>query len=188
MPVLSLTFTPTPAIPFSRHRIPSATKIQCCSSSQANNGYASSTFPEKQRLASSSVAGKVPPPRPHRIILVRHGESEGNVDESVYTRTADPKISLTEKGKAQARECGKAIREMIKKDGIESWKVYFYVSPYRRTRETLRFVGRAFERSRIAGVREEPRLREQDFGTLFCSLYESQFENLNARKKMERIA
>ncbi|XP_024031553.1 phosphoglycerate mutase-like protein AT74H [Morus notabilis] len=181
MPVLSVTFAPTPAIPFSRHRIPSATKIQCCSSSQANNGYASSTFPEKQRLASSSVAGKVPPPRPHRIILVRHGESEGNVDESVYTRTADPKISLTEKGKAQARECGKAIREMIKKDGIESWKVYFYVSPYRRTRETLRFVGRAFERSRIAGVREEPRLREQDFGNF------QDREKMRVEKKLRNL-
>uniref|UniRef100_A0A453MEH3 Uncharacterized protein n=1 Tax=Aegilops tauschii subsp. strangulata TaxID=200361 RepID=A0A453MEH3_AEGTS len=44
------------------------------------------------------------------------------------------------------------------------WKVYFYVSPYRRTLETLRGVGRAFDARRIAGVREEPRIREQDFG------------------------
>ncbi|NDW60502.1 histidine phosphatase family protein, partial [Yangia sp. PrR004] len=46
----------------------------------------------------------------------------------------------------------------------DDWKVYFYVSPYRRTLETLRGMGRAFETNRIAGVREEPRLREQDFG------------------------
>ena len=42
--------------------------------------------------------------------------------------------------------------------------VYFYVSPYLRTLQTLRGIGAAFERRRIAGVREEPRLREQDFG------------------------
>lgn len=106
----------------------------------------------------------VPPPRPRRIILVRHGQSEGNVDESAYTRVADPKIALTEKGKVEAEECGKRIREMIEKDGVDDWQVYFYVSPYRRTLETLQFLGRAFERSRIAGMTKEPRLREQDFG------------------------
>lgn len=39
-----------------------------------------------------------PPPgiitKPHRIILVRHGESTGNVDEKVYVRTPDWKVSL----------------------------------------------------------------------------------------------
>lgn len=76
----------------------------------------------------------------------------------------DPKISLTAKGKAEAEECGWRIREMIEEDGADDWKVYFYVSPYKRTLETLQHLGRAFERSRIAGMREEPRIREQDFG------------------------
>ncbi|CAA0838177.1 Phosphoglycerate mutase-like protein AT74 [Striga hermonthica] len=49
-------------------------------------------------------------------------------------------------------------------DGAEDWKVYFYVSPYKRSLDTLRNLAKAFDRSRIAGVREEPRLREQDFG------------------------
>ena len=87
------------------------------------------------------------------------------MDESVYTSVADPKIGLTQKGIAEAEACGRRIREMIKKDQADDWKVYFYVSPYRRTLETLRNVGKAFGRSRIAGVREEARLREQDFGT-----------------------
>lgn len=79
---------------------------------------------------------------------------------------ADPNIALTEKGLKEAAECGHVIKEMIKKDGADDWKVYFYVSPYRRARETLRNVGKAFGRSRIVGLREEPRLREQDFGTV----------------------
>ncbi|XP_042951741.1 phosphoglycerate mutase-like protein AT74H [Carya illinoinensis] len=148
-------------------RFTSKSFIQCCENPISEsvkltdiNGLA--TFPEKNALRWS--AAKVPPPRPRRIILVRHGQSEGNVDESVYTRVADPKIALTEKGRAEAEECGEMIKELIEQDKVDSWKVYFYVSPYRRTLETLKNLARPFERSRIAGLREEPRLREQDFG------------------------
>lgn len=114
------------------------------------------------------------PPRPRRIILIRHGESEGNVDESAYTRIPDSKICLTEKGWKQAVKCGKNIRQLIESDQNDDWKVYFYVSPYKRTLQTLRGIGTAFERDRIAGVREEPRLREQDFGEFLkkrCAVY-----------------
>ncbi|CAI5477244.1 unnamed protein product [Closterium sp. Yama58-4] len=134
--------------------------------------------------------------RPTRIILVRHGQSEGNLDEGIYTRIADSRVSLTPLGFEQAVECGKQIRKLIEfdrrkkeKQGREGeggrrnagggdsgegdhngdeeeddWGVYFYVSPYLRTLQTLRGIGRAFERQHILGVREEPRLREQDFG------------------------
>ncbi|PHT57693.1 Phosphoglycerate mutase-like protein AT74 [Capsicum baccatum] len=144
--------------------------ISCCSnndeqyySSTQHNGWVLNTFPEKNLVPHQH--GIVKPPRPKRIILVRHGESEGNVDESVYTRVADPKVGLTEKGVIEAEECGRKMREMIEKnDDDDDWKVYFYVSPYKRGIETLRNLALSFERSRIAGVREEPRLREQDFG------------------------
>ncbi|KAE9612887.1 hypothetical protein Lal_00027527 [Lupinus albus] len=102
------------------------------------------------QLTSNAISGpeKNPimkiPSRPRRIILVRHGESEGNVDESLYTRVAD----LTEKGKVQAEECGHRIKNLIEKD---------------KALETLKSLARPFERSRIAGFREEPRIREQDF-------------------------
>jgi broad specificity phosphatase PhoE len=105
-------------------------------------------------------------PRPQRIILVRHGQSEGNIDEGAYTIIPDSKIALTEVGWKQAVLCGKKIRKIIENDDVDDWQVYFYVSPYRRTLQTLRGIGMAFERERIAGVREEPRLREQDFGGL----------------------
>ncbi|XP_015693977.2 phosphoglycerate mutase-like protein AT74H [Oryza brachyantha] len=107
-----------------------------------------------------------PPPRPRRIVLVRHGESEGNVDEAAYTRVPDPRIGLTPRGWRHAEDCGRSLRRLVSTGAGagDDWKVYFYVSPYRRTLETLRGLGRAFEAQRIAGVREEPRLREQDFG------------------------
>ncbi|XP_066376851.1 uncharacterized protein [Miscanthus floridulus] len=109
------------------------------------------------------VAAPPPPPRPRRIVLVQHGESEGNVDEAAYTRVPDPRIGLTAQGWSDADDCGRRLRDLFAQDG-DDWKVYFYVSPYRRSLETLRGMGHAFEPHRIVGVREEPRLREQDFG------------------------
>lgn len=97
---------------------------------------------------------------------VRHGQSEGNVDEAAYTRVPDPRIGLTSRGWEEAEASGRRIRELVS-TGCDDWKVYFYVSPYRRTLETLRGLGKAFEPERIAGVREEPRIREQDFGESF---------------------
>lgn len=100
---------------------------------------------------------------PKRIILVRHGESEGNIDTEAYSTTPDHKIPLTPDGLAQARGAGASIRRLFDSGGA-SWRVYFYVSPYDRTRSTLREIGRSFSKQRIIGVREECRIREQDFG------------------------
>ncbi|KAK3140762.1 hypothetical protein QOZ80_5AG0405470 [Eleusine coracana subsp. coracana] len=98
---------------------------------------------------------------PKRIILVRHGESQGNLDMSAYTTTPDYRIPLTPLGADQARAAGRRIRDVV---SANNWKVHFYVSPYARTRATLREIGRAFPRDRVIGVREECRVREQDFG------------------------
>lgn len=102
---------------------------------------------------------------PKRIILLRHGESAGNIDGSAYTTTPDHKIPLTSQGIDQAKNAGCRIRQVISDSGeCSNWKVYFYVSPYERTRSTLREIGRAFPKKRVIGVREECRVREQDFG------------------------
>ncbi|CAM5244828.1 hypothetical protein SVIOM342S_00744 [Streptomyces violaceorubidus] len=92
--------------------------------------------------------------RPRRIVLVRHGESTGNVDDTVYEREPDHALALTDRGRAQAEETGKRLREVFGRDRIS-----VYVSPYRRTRQTLR----AFRLDPdLVRIREEPRLREQD--------------------------
>lgn len=94
--------------------------------------------------------------RPRRIVLVRHGESAGNADDTVYEREPDHALALTEKGWQQAEETGKRLREVFGRE-----RVSVYVSPYRRTHETLR----AFHLDpELIRVREEPRLREQDWG------------------------
>lgn len=103
---------------------------------------------------------------PKRIILMRHGESQGNLDDAAYTTTPDYKISLTQQGLDQARLAGASLRQVVSDTGSDphNWRVYFYVSPYERTRSTLREIGRSFSKNRIIGVREECRIREQDFG------------------------
>ncbi|MCX4659692.1 histidine phosphatase family protein [Streptomyces sp. SID4919] len=94
--------------------------------------------------------------RPRRIVLVRHGESEGNSDDTVYEREPDHALALTHTGRRQAEETGKQLRDLF---GPE--RVSVYVSPYRRTHQTLRAFDLAPGSMR---VREEPRLREQDWG------------------------
>ena len=98
--------------------------------------------------------------RPHRIILIRHAESLGNVDENEYVTTPDWKISLSEKGKEQAQVAGERLCDIIGDRG----KVFFYVSPYMRTRQTLDEILKSFSRSQVIGIREEPRIVEQQFG------------------------
>ncbi|MFJ9037678.1 histidine phosphatase family protein [Streptomyces sp. NPDC102406] len=94
--------------------------------------------------------------RPRRIVLVRHGESEGNADDTVYEREPDHALALTETGRLQAEETGRELRELF---GDE--RVSVYVSPYRRTHETFQAFGLDPD---LVRVREEPRLREQDWG------------------------
>ena len=50
---------------------------------------------------------------PLRIWLVRHGESEGNVDLDVYRTHADHAIPLSERGRDQARIAGAHLREHL---------------------------------------------------------------------------
>jgi len=113
---------------------------------------------------------------PARIVLVRHGESEGNVDEEEYTRTPDSQVRLTQRGHDQAESTGLALRNMMDEDNSK-YKLFFYISPYRRSKETAIGIAKAFEGDRILGVREEPQLREQDFGNF------QDFEKKQAEKQ-----
>ncbi len=98
--------------------------------------------------------------KPHRIILIRHGECYANTDESQFATEPDYTIELTPKGIEQAYEAGIALKNLV---GDET--LYFYVSPFWRTRSTFENIVRAFPRNQFA-FNEEPRLREQEWGYL----------------------
>jgi len=114
----------------------------------------------------------------------------GNIDERAYVNTADWRIPLTERGREQARLAGKKVAshlclgdddECTTDDGKDNLnvggggqqdgepkkrkgKVFFYVSPYLRTRQTLREILREVDPECIVGIREDPRVAEQQFG------------------------
>ena len=114
----------------------------------------------------------------NRIILIRHGESLGNVDERAYATTADWQIPLTKLGREQARLAGKLVATHLgctsddevndRLYGDESpsstapppakSKIFFYFSPYLRTRQTLREILHEIDPECIVGMREEPRV------------------------------
>ena len=90
-----------------------------------------------------------------RIALIRHGESEANLDQSIFERVADHAIPLTAKGREQAVAAGKELRTLF-----EEQPVRVYVSPYVRTLQTLEALGIG---DLVETTRQEPRLREQDW-------------------------
>ena len=84
-----------------------------------------------------------------RIFLVRHGESESNVEWEVNRKKADHAISLTEEGRVQARAAGKFLAQyfdenLVKKPkkvtaysrGPTFLRTRLWHSPYLRTRQT----------------------------------------------------
>lgn len=98
--------------------------------------------------------------KPKRIILVRHGESEGNADRYNYESIPDYALNLTEKGKEQALKAGDKIRDIIGTQSINS-----YISPYYRTRQTFAGIESAIKNN-LTTIYEDPRLRELDWGHL----------------------
>ncbi|KIV95149.1 hypothetical protein PV10_02831 [Exophiala mesophila] len=107
--------------------------------------------------------------KPRLIIIIRHAQSEGNKDKTIHQSVPDHKVGLTAEGHQQALEAGEKLRALLRNDDT----LHFFISPYRRTRETTEGilngltsndpVPSPFPRSSIK-VYEEPRLREQDFG------------------------
>ena len=97
---------------------------------------------------------------PRRIILLRHGLSEANLDSGVYAKVPDHLISLTEDGVREAREAGERIRSLI---GDSSFGIF--TSPYRRTLQT--------KDAMLEGGGlvpnfdyQDPSLREQEYGNM----------------------
>lgn len=94
--------------------------------------------------------------RPKRIITIRHGESEGNIDKSIYASKPDYALDLTPKGCTQASECGVALSARL---GFGA-PIWFYRSPFYRTRQTHQRIAEFFPGSKYY---EDPRLREQEW-------------------------
>jgi len=98
--------------------------------------------------------------KPKRIILVRHGESQGNADPDHYERIPDYGLKLTQEGQRQAQQAGKKIAELIDAEAVRT-----YVSPWCRTRQTYEGIASVLG-DRVVRTTEDPRIREQEWGHL----------------------
>jgi broad specificity phosphatase PhoE len=136
----------------------------------------------QQQHSSSSP----PPPHkfllPKRIILIRHGESLGNIDENAYSSIPDWKIPLTRRGERQALRAANELATLLAGESL-----FAYCSPYLRAKETWQIIHNYLQqqqeeedidendnnnnnnknnnkRVQLVGMREEPRIAEQQFG------------------------
>mmetsp|Transcript_13747 Transcript_13747/g.22694 ORF Transcript_13747/g.22694 Transcript_13747/m.22694 type:complete len:396 (+) Transcript_13747:185-1372(+) len=134
----------------------------------------------RDHLTANSIASSLAPSPatrrlPKVIYLVRHGQSEANLDYSILEKKADHRIELTDSGRQQALDVGHTLRERIGDQPI-----MFYVSPYLRAVQTYEGIITQFDNDKCR-LFLEPRLREQDFGNF-------QDPREMARAKLERKA
>ncbi len=103
------------------------------------------------------------------IVLVRHGESEANVDPRHYL-SGDDKVGLTRTGCQQSLAAGEFLAEFYKARMAEQadFEPAIFVSPYQRALQTLRglcdgglveFFGEEFPK-----IKQDDRLIEKFFG------------------------
>lgn len=97
-----------------------------------------------------------------KIILIRHGETEGNINPEVYTKTKDKDVSLTKNGHKQAIKCGVELKNIL------TVKPTIYCSPFKRARQTLKGIGLSID---ISNVYEAIELHEKRW-ELFNSIDE----------------
>lgn len=96
---------------------------------------------------------------PSRILLVRHGESQSNVDKGILRTVPNYALSLTDRGRAQAYDTGLKIKELYGDS-----PAFFYVSPFWRTRQTFEEIVKNVP---MESFKEDPRIREQEIINTF---------------------
>lgn len=94
-----------------------------------------------------------------KIYIIRHAESIGNVSTEEYLKTPDHKVQLSENGILQAKKAAKILRKEMNLNN----QYYAWVSPYERTRQTAKLM---LPDSKKILIREDPRIREQEWGII----------------------
>lgn len=92
------------------------------------------------------------------LYLIRHGESEYNVDKDVRLSKMDWDVKLTKKGVEQSIRVGKLLTNIdILPPSIYT---YAYVSPFKRTQQTYSNIKNQLNNSFISKI-DEPLISEQ---------------------------
>lgn len=114
-----------------------------------------------------------------RILLVRHGESDGNAHPDNHALNGDWPLSLTETGWKQAEGTGRLfLRDYYQSSATSEWPM-IYVSPLLRTQQSLRGIlhgmGDVFDGK--PEIRQSAFLIEKFFGLTALLKYLSEHPN-----------
>lgn len=109
--------------------------------------------------------------KPKHIVIIRHGQSEGNVNKLIYQTVPDYAVQLTDEGIKQVETTAAQLKEIIK------GPVAYYVSAFWRTRQTYLVLNKTIPQWKYY---EDIRLREQE--------WHSAFGTINPEHELEREA
>jgi broad specificity phosphatase PhoE len=93
------------------------------------------------------------------IYVIRHGESEHNVDRSVMAHTHDSNHSLTSLGQKQVEITGEFMKTILNESTV------FYTSPYLRTKQSAEAIYSKLKQQ--VPLYESPLIREWELGNLY---------------------
>ena len=93
-----------------------------------------------------------------KIYLVRHAQSQSNVNVYELQRTPNPNISLTELGLSQAQQAGEFLSH------LDFNKAMVWNSPYHRTRQTAQVIKDNMKKNLSIKEKESIYLSERQFG------------------------
>jgi broad specificity phosphatase PhoE len=121
------------------------------------------------------------------LYLIRHAQSEANVDRTVKARMSDHLIPLTNEGQAQGVAAGKALRAFLEEEHSTIPPLQVWRSSYKRTRQTSDLILSQFGEA-IHSVDESDLLREQEFGlfggyfpTDLMTMFPTEYSHYKAR-------
>lgn len=96
---------------------------------------------------------------PYKIIVMRHAESQEDIDKRVYAHTADLDIALSPNGEKQSEDTGSMLASML-----VGKTVHFYISPGLRLRQTYSLITARFPKDITHSFTVETLILKQFWG------------------------
>lgn len=111
------------------------------------------------------------------ILLIRHGESQANIDQTLHQSLPDHEIALSTRGQSQPAHAAKHVYDFyFHRYGYDYVNGLLWNSPYRRTRDTADILlDNLKDKNLVLRRRENILLCEQQFG-LFDGLEDDEIE------------